>query len=387
MNILKNILLSLTILLVGGGCGVIVGANVVNLDYSESEYIEYGKQQKQEGLEEGFKNGQQVGYENGYIAGEDAGYDIGFEAGQVFRDPEKTYIDILFSGEIYSVSISSNESIITGGENETCGVYLLNNKDYSIDLIKNTNKVLKDLCKLTNGNILLSEASEGLYLYDRASKTVNLIYDEIGSGMTMTALSNGDALFSSRTYGLYKYNSSDNSISQIYDKGYSWRKVLNLKNGKIMLSTSVAYGILIYDETTNEINSFISSKKVGMFHEISNGNVFISGNSVTSIYLYDIEKNETISVFSGGFSWENYFELLNKNVLISSSNQSNLGILLYDNITNTATKIYNEGFDWNTFVEDENGVTISSSVNVDQGKVYYDFETGTVTPIEEESEL
>ena len=53
MSVVKSILISLAVLLVGGGCGVIIGANVVDLDYSESEYIEYGEQQKQEGLNEG----------------------------------------------------------------------------------------------------------------------------------------------------------------------------------------------------------------------------------------------------------------------------------------------------------------------------------------------
>ena len=73
--------------------------------------------------------------------------------------------------------------------------------------------------------------------------------------------------------------------------------------------------------------------------------------------------------------------------MLISNKESNLklshGILLYNSETNEVSQIYSSGSNWDTFFEDENGVTISSSVSTDQGSVYYDYATGTVTPVEE----
>ena len=147
-NFLKYLCITLAILLVGGGCGVIIGANVVNLDYSESEYVEYGEQQKQEGLEEGFENGQQVGYdngynagqnvgyENGYNAGEDAGYDSGFEDGQTYKDPEKTYLEDIINGVALNIYKTDNYTFLSSTDPSFKGLYKLNT-DGSVEQIYN----------------------------------------------------------------------------------------------------------------------------------------------------------------------------------------------------------------------------------------------------------
>lgn len=91
------------------------------------------------------------------------------------------------------------------------------------------------------------------------------------------------------------------------------------------------------------------------------------------IYLEDIFNGQSLNI--------HYLD--NNLTFLSCNNTSIQGIYKLNN-DNSLTQIYSLG-SWDTFIPDENGVTISSSVNADQGKVYYDFTTGSITPIEEES--
>lgn len=271
--------------------GLALGAEISNgfeKTYSESAYIEYGNKQKEQGKQEGFENG--------------------FEAGQIYRDPEKTYLEDVFAG-------------------------------YAVNIVK------------TENYTFLSSATLSLP-------------------------------------GLYLLN-ADGSTTQIYDSGCSWSYFNKLSNGNFLISSSytAAPGILLYDTSTNEvIQIYTSSNGWRNFQELSNGNVLISNTKANSgILLYNATTNEITRIYINGCDWVYFQELSNGNVLIASSGSDPVrsGILLYNNNTNEVTKIYSSGSKWDTFIPDENGVTISSSVNADQGSVYYDFETGTVTPIEE----
>ena len=119
---------------------------------------------------------------------------------------------------------------------------------------------------------------------------------------------------------------------------------------------------------------------------ILHGNILIGSNSSFGLLLYSTSTNEVTQLYSTGV-WDCFHELSNNNALISSSYSasSSAGVWFYNASTNEVTRIYSSGYSWDTFIPDENGVTISSSVNADQGKVYYDFTTGSVTPVTEES--
>ena len=413
-------------------------------DYGDKQHQAGFDAGKEEGLQEGFENGQQAGheagfeegqqagYENGYTDGEEAGYDSGFEAGQTYRDPEKTYLEDIIGGvELNVYKMDSGLTFLSDNGYTLDGIFALN-ADNSVEQIYNEGKRWDIFYELSNGSIIITSRnySSGILFYNINSNKITKIYETGIYWTVLTELSNGNVLIKGRassedcilifdpttfqidvfyneTMGegfelsngnilmndgekFILYNVSTNEFKQIYtDSGY-WSIYYEMSNGDVIIcgnGINGQSGLLLYDASTNEIMRIYNEEtNWNYFYELSNGNVIITMEDTGTggaygILLYNFNTKEVTTITSSGVYWTCIYEITNGNVLFSST--FNSGLYIYDMESKEFKSIYDLGNNWDTFVEDENGVTISSSVNTSQGKVYYDFETGTVTPIEE----
>lgn len=356
---------------------------------------------------------------------------------QLEKDPDKTYIDDVLSGDTFYTFKSLNGEIFLSTDASTkSGIYVVN-EDFSVTKVYDKSYSFEYFNELSNGNILISNTvnnSTGLLLYNYETKEVTQIYNKGYNYQYFCELSNGDALISSLTsnYGVLLYKASTNEVTQIGSQRLSNFK--ELKNGNVLMSSlnggSPGTGLYMLDTTTNKISQIYETGNWSYYTESTNGNVLISsGSSVTGnngILLYNITTNEVSQIYTGGYAWGELgyaFSLDNGDILLSNQQATkNSGLLLYNAETNQITKIFdNEGWQfyyklktgnvlitnnhkvWNkkpllydastktvkelgasglyldTFVEDENGVTISSTKS--DSKLYYSYETGECTKI------
>ncbi len=370
--------------------GLALGAEISNgfeATYSESAYEDYGDKQHQAGYKAGKEEGLQEGFENG------------FEAGQIYRDPEKTYLEDVFNGYNVNIVKIDDQIFLSSDSSDLLGLYKLNS-DGSVTQIYNSGYDWEYFYKVKNGNIIISgQSSEcGVLIYDVNLGNVYLSY-ESGRGWGNffetidgnVLITNAKNLPTNRSAeGLLLYDIQTNSISQVIDTGCAWKNFFGLSNGNVLVgngSSAEKSGLVLYDINTRTATQiYFSGYYWEYFFEFSNGNVLIvsSNSSDSKLLLFNTFTNEISSIDSES-SYSIAYQIKNDNVILSGRRSSHVGLYIYDYNSNIVDVLYNDGYYWDTFVPDENGVTISSSVNADQGKVYYDFTTGSITPIEEES--
>lgn len=431
-GLLKALCITALVAVTGVG-GLALGAEISNgfeTSYSEEAYTNHGDEQlqigfdqgkeegleigfengytagedagynqgKNDGLEEGYKNGQQagyengynagqnVGYENGYNAGESAGYNNGFEAGKTYRDPEKTYLEDIINGVDLNVLKIDNELTFLSGNNFALyGIYKLN-KDNSVEQVYSEGIRWDLFFKLSSGSVIITSGnySSGILFYNINSNTVTQIYETGLYWSTFLELSSGNVLISGSSISedcILIFNPTTFQIDVFYNEAMPY--LFELSNGNILMTDTEKF--ILFNSTTNEFKQIYTTTNVwNIFYEMSSGDVLISGTGINGqegLLLYDSSTNEISRIYDRSFSLKYFYELSNGNVLISGD--ASFELLLYDVITNEVAEVYSSGRVWDTFVPDENGVTISSSTYPDQGSVYYDYATGSVTPVEE----
>ncbi len=357
---------------VGAVGGMALGAEIANgfeTTYSESAYEDYGDKK------------QQIGYEQGKQEG--------FEAGQIYKDPNKIYIQDFDNGLSFRlVKVDENLSFLSSNSSSVPGLYFICEDRSLINLYGGFSWTF--VGTLSNGNVLLSGNVSGtdyysLVLYDNK---VNQVIPVFQRGLSWRILAEFDdnVLLTNgfSDAGIYIFNINTCEVTQLYFTGSSWKFALDLENGTYLIGGS---DILLYYKETNSLEIISEEFSAYYYHMIQNNIILLGSDRTNSgVVAYNIDTKQCHKI-TGSYNqgWNVFYDLPNGNVLITSLTSS-YGILLYNISTDEISKIYSSERGWDIFVPDENGVTISSSVNIDQGKVYYDFETGTVTPIEEESE-
>lgn len=191
-------------------------------------------------------------------------------------------------------------------------------------------------------------------------------FDKLSDDNILAYSSEGILYFNIETYDTAYYATT---------KEYKYKN--ELSNGDVLLSgDSKSTGLLLLDNKANKFELVYSSGNLWQFcNELSNGNALVTSNNNEGILIFDGQSHEVTWVFLAKYSWKFCFELPNGNVLLSSSSATAKGIALLDMTQKSTSKVYTLGYNWDTFVPDEQGVTISSSKNTEQGKVYYNFET------------
>ena len=401
-NFIKYLCITLAILLVGGGCGVIIGANVVDLDYSASEYVEYGEQQKQEGLEEGYKNGQQagyndgyndgqnVGYENGYYAGEDVGYDNGFENGYDvgFEEGlENGYLDDIFDSLMFEDAsfkkISDSRVLITSND---CLYSLSSNGEFKT--IDNLNRYPISFSRgykiLENGDVFFAGYSTqgGLYLYKYDTETLICLDDETyGLSFSYFAvLKDGSYVISCSSGAGYSDTvlvvSSDYSSVKTYD-GYYYVSFIEYSGNSALFKArstiSDSYVFLLYNLEMKEfsvITGTPSSNSYDWNCSLDNGDILMSTYGAGGLYLFDCSEMSIVLLDSSLTYCDNFFKTSNNKVLCASRYD---GLSIYDIETQNIKQLSSQG-GFTYFEEDENGVIIATS-ETSSIKYYYDFAT------------
>ena len=395
-GLLKALCITALVAVAGVG-GLALGAEISNgfeKTYSESAYENYGNEQQQIG----YDKGHQDGHDEGYKEGQQAGYDSGFEAGQIYRDPEKTYLEDVFNGYNVNIVKIDDQIFLSSDSSDLLGLYKLNS-DGSVTQIYNSGYGWEYFYKVKNGNIIISgQSSEcGVLIYDVNLGNVYLSY-ESGRGWGNffetidgnVLITNAKNLPTNRSAeGLLLYDIQTNSISQVIDTGCAWKNFFGLSNGNVLVgngSSAEKSGLVLYDINTRTATQiYFSGYYWEYFFEFSNGNVLIvsSNSSDSKLLLFNTFTNEISSIDSES-SYSIAYQIKNDNVILSGRRSSHVGLYIYDYNSNIVDVLYNDGYYWDTFVPDENGVTISSSVNTAQGSLYYDYSTGSVTPVTEE---
>lgn len=301
---------------------------------------------------------------------------------------------------------------------------------------------------LSNGDILTSSSSSsdpGIYLYDASEKTLTQIFDEEYNWRYGYELPNGDALISSTrpSSGLLLYNNSTQTITLVDSTSSYTNKFIKYSDEKIFLSSNndirmkylycydvinktltevytldstplngygyssikiaangncIIYGTnmpsVYYNAETDSYKASNAGRFSTSYYEEVGNDKYLSKGSIASVYVYDLVTDERVQLFknenssNSQFRYNEHFRMANGNYLITTSeskqDSNRAGVLLYDSTSNTVTKIY-ASEEWDTFEEVEGGVKISNSKD-DSVTLYYDFENGTCTPIEDDVE-
>ena len=196
--------------------------------------------------------------------------------------------------------------------------------------------------------------------------------------------------------GLYRINLLDKSVKKVYSAYRKIEYAFERANGDILFSSSssnCSSGILYYDYSSDTVTQIFSGgNRYNHYFELPSNDILISSDGNDNSYgragvlLFDNETRKISWLYQSKYNWSNYYLLDGDSCLITSNDSKTDGILYYDATNKTISKVYNSGTFWNIFNEDDNGVEISSIINDEQGKVYFDFETKTCTLIVEEDE-
>lgn len=205
--------------------------------------------------------------------------------------------------------------------------------------------------------------------------------DEYLISCTTNGTNNATLLFNTTNHALTKisdYNSNHLPLS------------IKLKDGNYLLylnSSTVKYNVesKLFETVAKDFDSnWFFTNQVG-YYECDNGDLYMVAESYPGLKYYNLQENKLYEVE------ENLrvctIKSTSEAIFIANNSLRDPGLYilnLADNYLNTTvTKIYNEGLYWDTFVENENGVTITSSINPEQGTLYYDYSTGTCTKVTE----
>ncbi len=309
----------------------------------------------------------------------------------VDEDNNIEYFYDIFNGKSINIIKVDDEQIYLSSENswkDFLGIYKLNS-DFSVKKIYSEGWDWENGFSIPNERIAFSSSGKNFVVYDlKQDIVIEIESDVLVSNINYFYLLNSKYLLlsssSSALQCLSVLNLETYEVIKINVEGYGWEVIGKLPNGNYVVKPSTAYDLIVLNPETLEIEIIEENLKVEAYHQLKNGNFFF-GFGYAGLYLYNWEENSLDKVYNTGY-WRNFYDVSNGNTLLSGNTSRTLGILKYDNITESFELIYSSGYDWDTFEEDENGITISSSKNLDQGKVYYNFETGTCTPVEDDVE-
>ena len=301
---------------------------------------------------------------------------------QLEKDPDKTYIDSLVNYKSF-ISLSNGNMLMTTNS----GVYIVY-KDYSIKMLTsgnwstyNTKFIeINDKCVFVNAGI----SFKGVYVYDMKNDTLEMVYDtgywyEIykadSNYLIITTLNNQD-------YKTLVLNIETKEIKEFTIKCSTF--ILQKKNNDILFRDGKT--LILYNSNTHDLEEIGDYETnggayIGEALELSNGDVIMGmENGKDGILLFDSDLKTISKIYedtNNGY-WEIFYETQNNKVLISTTRGS-ANILIYDINSKTIKDSNCSGSNMDTFVEDENGVTISSTKS--DSKLYYSYETGECTKI------
>ena len=426
MNVVKSILISLAVLLVGGGCGVIIGANVVDLDYSESEYIEYGEQQKQEGLNEGLESLEEV---QAKVEELEKSLQDAINSGNVDKETieglqqdlaeaQKELESTLLRLEEMSESLDNalaqgeldQETIAELQEDLEAAQVDLIAKQEQIEELENELKsyttgifdvfVSEDaICKrvsdsrvlITSNNCLYSLSSNGNF--KQISNPNNPMF---GFEWEYNILETGDVFFveANLSPGLYLYEYDTETLICLNDSALaldvsgSYFKIL--KDGSFVISgqSSSSNETLIISSDYSVIKSFENYRYVSFIEYTNDCALFKAYNNSLSSYVYLLLNLQTkvFSEITGPISSTSCafnFSLDNGDILMSTYGAG--GLYLYDATKSSISLLTSElPYCENYFKTSNNKVLCagdSSTSNWDGGFWVYDIETKKIKKI------
>ena len=261
----------------------------------------------------------------------------------------------------------------------TSGSNLYLDSDNNITELDFGRKGSELIFELKNGNCLLtstSTSSSGLYLYNAVDKTFKSIYG--GASWKFIELSGKCLMSSTEVAGLYVYNIEDNSVSKLLEdgKGYSYFK---LEDGNALVAsnvmTSIIYKFNVEDNSLTELYS--SGRYCSRYIQLSNGNVLIGSSyndySKSSWLLYNSQGNSVTPLDSICYNAK-YTVFSNGDILFCASSSGTAGIYLFSLESNTFINIYTTGYNWKYVQELANGDCLIGGA-ASGGLLYYDSTT------------
>lgn len=252
----------------------------------------------------------------------------------------KIYETGKFAGDIYSMT---NGAVFIL---ENVGVCDFNTKTNQIEVIDtNTAYTIKQYDDILIFTSKYSGDNDiGIKAYD-GNSLISL--DNVGFNWSACPVSNGYILTSTTSEGIYFYDSETQTKNQIYETGKNFSYFV-CEKGVYLSGNMNNYGILYYNEETGEIEKKVDSGTAFDSLKLDDGYLLIEKRSDSQgIFYLDKNSGGINKIYDEGYSLKAID--LGSGIILSSGKDEGTpysGLLFYNKVTRQITKLFNSGRGW-----------------------------------------
>lgn len=263
----------------------------------------------------------------------------------------------------------ANNYVYAGADNDSSLGLLCLNEGVATVIHSETKNWINHFCA-KNGDVYISSNLQGtngiLYVRDGVATK---IYHSTPHWRYFYESKDGYVFMATSTSNTGIVSAKDGVATRIVSAGHDFQYYYETENGDIYATSySVSTVLHIKNNVATTIEGISASGSFRYYFETSGGELYV-GNSSTGLGYGLMHLSGTVGtmVFTEGSAWRSFYEDLNGNVYVGTSNSSSMsyGTGIYKLEGVNAVKIYEAGFGWSYKYEVDGYVyyTNSNSVN------------------------